>query len=93
MARRGPGSDFASPMTDGDQMGIELRRTSRRAYGRRKSSTLGARNRLAKVFEVFREPRPSTALYVKPKLHHVSVLDDILFSFNTELACLSGFRE
>ena len=39
--------------------------------------------------EVFALP----ALHVKSELHHVSVLDDILFSFDTELACFSGFRK
>jgi hypothetical protein len=32
-------------------------------------------------------------LDVKSEFHHVSVLDDIIFSFDTELACFSGFRK
>jgi hypothetical protein len=36
---------------------------------------------------------PWLFLHVESEFHHVSVLDDILFSFDTELACFSGFRK
>ena len=36
---------------------------------------------------------PALSLHVEPKLHNVSILNDVLFSLDSELACFSGFRE
>ena len=35
----------------------------------------------------------SPVLHVEPKLHHVPILNDVVFSFDPKLACFSRFRE
>jgi len=38
-------------------------------------------------------PYQSPALHVKPELHHVSVLDNVLLTFDAKLAGFACFRE
>ena len=84
-------------LLDTREEAIELRHAGAAPGSRLFNTIFGGPTRQSEHPEVLRHaPKrlpSSSVLHVEPKLHHVPILNNVVFSFDSELARFSRFRE